>query len=402
MGVLDNKSRIVDTVITEAGRESLARGDFDISYYSFSDSGVHYDIFTGSRGQLVVDDAAAGFFPEAPSALAHDIMYFRSNDAGGVDRPAVDGYYLANGSIAVRLVSGTVELTSSYDSPLTPIAGTQFSSFAQHAIADNYRNVEKHRLIKSSNPLFADSYFQEQSQLVFSLSTDNSGTPSQPADGKVLLRFDYPTPERLFGPTYNGLHAVDLRQVSDVRHDKRFSDIDNFLYLPPTRKLSKNEKAGLQEYTSKTKDAYSSISANINLTDPANGDYWFKLQDTSVTSFNLPLSSDDIVGNSAGIVDQLIHYNGTQKSRANGATTVWKSISHPYPRLAFQVFEVNATEGRMKVLDILDPGPIKNPDGSQYNKRIFFAGKVVFDSGNRPIFLSILTLAFGRSEEEEE
>lgn len=41
-GILDSKSRILDVILTQLGREQMSRGDFEISFATFSDRSVQY------------------------------------------------------------------------------------------------------------------------------------------------------------------------------------------------------------------------------------------------------------------------------------------------------------------------------------------------------------------------
>ena len=41
-GVLDNKKRVLDVILTELGRDQMNRGEFDVSFVTFSDKGCQY------------------------------------------------------------------------------------------------------------------------------------------------------------------------------------------------------------------------------------------------------------------------------------------------------------------------------------------------------------------------
>lgn len=57
MGFLDRQSRVLDVVLTGRGRELLAAGELDFSYYAFFDDGVDYDPWsTGSLTDEERDD----------------------------------------------------------------------------------------------------------------------------------------------------------------------------------------------------------------------------------------------------------------------------------------------------------------------------------------------------------
>lgn len=54
MGFLDKRSRVVDFVLTERGRELYALGQLDFTYFSLLDDGLNYDPY--STGSLSDDD----------------------------------------------------------------------------------------------------------------------------------------------------------------------------------------------------------------------------------------------------------------------------------------------------------------------------------------------------------
>lgn len=52
-GILDSKSRVLDVILTRLGREQMARGDFEVSFATFSDRAVQYkDDGTGTLKSL--------------------------------------------------------------------------------------------------------------------------------------------------------------------------------------------------------------------------------------------------------------------------------------------------------------------------------------------------------------
>ena len=56
-GILDSKSRVLDVILTRLGREQMARGEFEISFATFSDKAVQYKddgtgVLKGLDGEL--------------------------------------------------------------------------------------------------------------------------------------------------------------------------------------------------------------------------------------------------------------------------------------------------------------------------------------------------------------
>ena len=53
-GVLDNKKRVLDVILTELGRDQMNRGEFEVSFVTFSDKGSQYvDDGTGVASSIL-------------------------------------------------------------------------------------------------------------------------------------------------------------------------------------------------------------------------------------------------------------------------------------------------------------------------------------------------------------
>lgn len=76
-GILDNKSRIIDAILTVEGRRQMAEGTFEVSYATFSDAGVAY-IPDTENGH---DDPTRKIYIEACN-LPQDQITFEANDEG--------------------------------------------------------------------------------------------------------------------------------------------------------------------------------------------------------------------------------------------------------------------------------------------------------------------------------
>lgn len=79
MGILDKKSRVLDAVLTAEGRRQMAVGTFEVSYVTFTDSGVSYQSDT-SEGHV---DPTDRIYLEACN-LPQDQITFEANDEGNL------------------------------------------------------------------------------------------------------------------------------------------------------------------------------------------------------------------------------------------------------------------------------------------------------------------------------
>lgn len=205
MGILDNKSRIVDTVLTWEGRQQFSEGKLGFVYYSFSDDEIVYD----SSSPGVIDDASKRFYFEAPYALPQDQIAFRADDSGFLQD------FLGSG---VRVEAGTL-LTSSFvffsttasvvtgTYEFAPAVGDQFASLSEKLLSGSIDNFSRLSLIRSTNRYFAGEL------------------PVKPVTSN--------------GPTFKerGVLPSTTKELSIANSsffgDRKLSSAKNFKYLPP-------------------------------------------------------------------------------------------------------------------------------------------------------------------------
>lgn len=79
-GILDQNSRILDFVLTTAGRRRLAEnGNLDISFASFSDKGAYYAKL--SKTGSVADDGSKRLYVEANSPPSDNLYFISGSDS---------------------------------------------------------------------------------------------------------------------------------------------------------------------------------------------------------------------------------------------------------------------------------------------------------------------------------
>jgi hypothetical protein len=69
-GILNNKSRVLDVVLTELGRQQMNRGEFEISFATFSDSNVRYE----DGGDGILQDMKGELYFETFSSSADEVI----------------------------------------------------------------------------------------------------------------------------------------------------------------------------------------------------------------------------------------------------------------------------------------------------------------------------------------
>ena len=118
-GILNDKQRIMDVLLTLNGRRQISDGTFKIEFASFSDHGVFYRAGDGG----VADDAGSRIMFEAYSSPS-DTVIPEINSEGAISMDIFSGNNLANGKIVTtdtdssgnpkpRFVSGSIDVYSS-------------------------------------------------------------------------------------------------------------------------------------------------------------------------------------------------------------------------------------------------------------------------------------------------
>lgn len=198
-GILDSKTRLMDTTLTLEGRRQLAEGGLKISFVSFTDAEAFYeaDVTSGST------DAGDRISLEAAS-LPQDRVTFAAGTGGRLSSYPGAALVSADGKV---INVGTGQVT-----------GSDFFSAAEELLGSSIDNFTRLYAIRTRDAIFDDD-------------TEFSITPNS-------TRFSVTTNSPL-GDNEVKLTTVD--RVEAVFQDKRLSHLPNFLYLPPINKVSKGD-----------------------------------------------------------------------------------------------------------------------------------------------------------------
>lgn len=197
-GILDPKTRIFDTYLTQEGRSQLAKGKLKAEYYSFSDGSAIYNPDTINTGSNL--DATYRICFEATS-LPQDQVTFEADDSGKL---------AAFRSLDVKILAGEI-LSGSANEFLT---GSSFASQATEILSSgSLRAFQNLRIL--STPEFFDQNHNE-----FLIGTDNIS---------FNISNDMPI-------SASATPSIPLDQLESLFMDKRLSHIPNFKFLPPVNK----------------------------------------------------------------------------------------------------------------------------------------------------------------------
>jgi hypothetical protein len=202
-GILEAKSRVLDTIITQIGKRQLAQGGLDIRYVSFSDESSFYqEDLNSPAGFPVVKDPTERIALE-PCNLPQDRISFDLNEEGKIDAStqlSLNDFVVRDGRV-ISLISGTV-----LPEELDPI---DLNSIFESSI----QNFHKLSLISTIDPLFNDDSFTfEGSQEGASINFNDILVPrSSPSKLEKLM--------------------------PDIFRDPKFGGSTKYKFLPPIRKV---------------------------------------------------------------------------------------------------------------------------------------------------------------------
>lgn len=345
MGVLDNKTRIVDTVITQQGRAALASGRLKIAYYTFTDGDTFYQ--AGDPG--VADDSTLRLYHEAHGVDYNDQVNFVTNNTGLVNFVGANStVQLHNGQLINYASSSAPEAYVGYLGEV--VKGPNFASQIQGILTSSFDALKRTQVLLSRNNIFDDNEFYLTSEdVTFKIKKSNPEMPSS-------------------------LYEADASVLNDVVHDRKFANLDNFKFLPPISKLPSGLKAS--DYA--TQDLVSSFGL---------GTYTSTQQYTELTYSDLEAGfvTSDNVGNFRGFVQsEALGFSQTIDFLGSGQAT----------KVAMHMFEVTNPSGDQVVrkLDCFDVGLLKTGDPDRPMARVFFVGRVMVDELQRDTFMHIFTL----------
>jgi len=213
-GILDAKSRIMDVVLTQQGRQQIASGRMKIEYASFTDLGASYD----ATINFSIEDPSTKIYLEALSDVSADMITFETDDSGYLRPFTGDNAAISAGG---SLVSGSSDLIGSL---------SQASDFLLQSIT---QSLGWNQIIATSDPLSETTGFQvSQPSISFNV---RDGFPFDPARGDV--------------------EVATLDTIESLQNDMRLSNLPNFKYLPPVNaagSLAGKTLADYPDYNEKT------------------------------------------------------------------------------------------------------------------------------------------------------
>lgn len=330
-GILDNKSRVLDTIVTLEGRRQIASAKLKVEYVSFTDTATYYaaDIASGSA------DATTRIYLEQ-CHLPQDQIALEADDSGRLQPFANgSGITLKDGQVLDYSFNAlTASVLTGSNQGMRILRGDEFASTAEALLASSADNFNKLRLIGTKDQIFEDDGFGVGNKSI-----------------EFTIHNDRPLPD----PT---THVAHLNHMESLFQDVRLSNVVNFKYLPPVNKVD--------DHSIDRRDHRNTWRHQLGSYPPWGRSHIYGLSPHQLET-------------------ELAHYE-----RMGYAKTVTFEPTSMKNRLMGQFFEVHFNV--MKKLDVIDYGYYTYHG---VRKHAFFAGKVMTDENGSHTFIHLFTLVFG-------
>jgi hypothetical protein len=206
-GILDNRTRIMDTIVTLEGRRQMADGKLRIEYVSFTDNSTFYDpdVVSGSA------DATNRLYFEQ-CHLPQDQITFEADDSGRL-KP------FKNSKNVNVSNSGKIFVSSSAD--IEFLTGTEFTSTAEDLIASSINNFNNLQAIGTKDYVF-----------------ENEGFELGPSEISYTVNYNIKNGKEEIVNNFNEnfLETRNLEEFPSLFNSKWLENVINFKYLPPINK----------------------------------------------------------------------------------------------------------------------------------------------------------------------
>jgi hypothetical protein len=332
MGILDSKSRVLDTILTLEGRKQLSQGGIEIAYVSFTDSTTFYRADAASGSQ----DATQRIYLEA-CQLPQDQVTFQADDQGNVmPFGNADGIPQSPGKILTYTYTGVTSSVLGGIQSVSASSGTQFTAFTEALLAASADNFSKLRPLATVDPIFEDDGF---------------------AAGPDHVTFTINNQRPLPNPNQ---YAAHISALDSIFADPRFASVPNFMYLPPVNKVT---------------------DTSVDLTDHRATSQYHLGQ-------YLPWGRTHVFGVSyAQVAYELQYYEklGCMRQVNFDPTSLDNNLVGQFFERSFDT---------LKKLDVVDFGRHATGNPSSPTAHVFFVGKVQVDEKGTDTFLHLFTLVF--------
>lgn len=389
-GILDVKSRIIDSVVTDTGRSQIADGRLRVEFASFTDGMAYYeaDLVSGSS------DATRRIYFEQEGNKRQDFITFETDDSGNLLGYPLDGDLSLNDGIIFK--KGSSSGSSDLANFIMITGSSDFASLSEGIVTSSIDHFSQLYMIGS-----VPSYSSNNNKQEFNVSLNNL---------KFTILNTFPFVE---GPSDA---QCDINSVEPLYADKRLSHIPNFKYLPPLVVEPLNdvfdldaekerEQAGDQVFFGSYEPlneigtlelTYEDLLVELNgeATEGSDPDSY---EDLEYVNPSVPWTegfnggTGEVQGTAGSNITGEVSFSTSEEARER--KTIFFTDTSPSNNIIMQMFETDTNRQTFKKLDVIDYGEIvSTTDENRPNKHIFFVGKVMLTSINIPVFVNLFTL----------
>lgn len=354
-GILDNKTRILDVIVTKEGRRQMFDGQLRPEYASFTDGQAfyEYDAISGSS------DATDRIMFESISKHEDSIVY-EVDDNGLLLGYSPAANVTATGQNGAGIFQS--DITSNTTQEFKIVTGTLFASLADTLMTGSIDNLKKLQLIGS---------IQGNSSKNYSFNVSDN-----------FLKYKI-TNFKPFGENPSR-RKRNINSIEPPFFDKRLNHLPNFKFLPPVTKAG-DRYGSYNDMNQKEILSFSDLINDIGPldNDPVQGNTVSIYQDMSIENVFVESLKDEIENQRDLTREKFsVLFNNTNKAN----------------NLVGQMFEITAGESgndELQKLDIIDFGEFYvESDSNRAKKHVFFIGKIFIDDYNIPTFVNIFTIVF--------
>jgi hypothetical protein len=389
-GILDSKTRIMDTVVTDTGKRQITSGRLKAEFISFTDGATYYeaDAVSGST------DASSRIYFETPGNRRQDFITFETDDSGNLmGYPTDPELSLVGGEIFKSDVSASVEDVNSF----VFVSGSgDFASLSAGIVTssiDHFKQLQMIGTTNSRSKSFRQVFDVDKNSISFSI-INTFPWPDGPQDSKC-----------------------NIDSAEPLFIDKRLSHLPNFKFLPPLTREPLTDPFDLKAEREIGNEGLKTVLGQYVALNEIDGEITYAdlmthlngegsdgidpgyLSDYESAQQISAWSHQGIDGSSTGDVMKTV-FGGQQLGVINvspldvarerhSINFTQTSISN---NIVMQMFETDSEKLTFKKLDVIDYGEIVTDELLRPTKRVFFVGKIFLNSVNIPVFVNLFTL----------
>jgi hypothetical protein len=348
-GILDKKTKLIDLVVTTEGKRQMTQGGFTPTFASFSDKNTYYD-----KANTSTQDSTGSLFFQTPTAMSDDQIVYETDDSGKMvaGSPSED-FTIVGDQLFEK------DATSTGVKSFVLVSGSQFASTVKLVKDATLNSFKRNRFVRTVSGFDADGK-------TFKLSTDNH---------TFVISNSVPFP---MGPL---TEQINLDSAETFMFDNKLAHNANFKYLPPVNEDG-TYYGSYQDFRSTTKETFADIKSHlgINVMLP------FESAEQENTVFNY--ESDFRIKNREPNLP-------TSTVISREFASIYFSETSEENNVIMQIFEEDSEKGKVTKLDIVDAGILHDDDDEDnYEKHVFYVGKILFDSLGLPTFVNMFTIIF--------